>query len=342
MKKIIFCIIFTVLIFCVTYAQDGRIINLAANDAGTIVTVSVDPCSVFKTKIINLIPTKSYYVNAVKVVTPIEKLDNKILETTRVPETTMCGIILSKLKTACDSLSNVKEEKEVSQYINEINDLTKKLKNDSCQSQASDIINYADKLVYHTKKDFSYAKGISKGEKLVITIEREDGKKWTVIYDAGTRGEWLTSYGFAFASNVFLQSRVFNLRQITPDSCIATLTDKSRTEGDFVPAIFFSWISSERKNDNWCIGPCGGIGIDLNRPVILGGISFTYNWNLNFIAGVLFRWDLRPSGRFTEFQTIKPGDVDALNRETGIFNPFIAMSYRFGSNPFNNAKEDNK
>lgn len=69
----------------------------------------------------------------------------------------------------------------------------------TCDALLLAEVDAARRRTEHTVGDYT----LSRGEILEVTVTRPDDptKTWTATFDAGPRGDWQASYGFAFAPN---------------------------------------------------------------------------------------------------------------------------------------------
>lgn len=128
---------------------------------------------------------------------------------------------------------------------------------------------------------------IVEGEYLELFISREgtDGKKvsWIFTFDAGKKGEWISSYGFSFATHSFSNERAYFLAQQGDEFVITEEQDRKNL--NFIPSIMFSYLKNN--NQAWKFSLTGGLGIDTNKPTVFLGGSFFFNYNLGLTFGLV-------------------------------------------------------
>ena len=343
MKKILFVLL--ILLFCIyinTFSQTQTfVLDLAEMSPGNAKTFEVSENCDFHLILLNTIPGKEYifhyrYFN--DTILPFSSNINR--DKSLIEDTTNCDKLFKSLKDSIKFFETIEDEKGIK--TSKIN-LEKALKNielnkcDMSDISHSKIINSVLELLSKTKMDLTYLFNLKKGQKLEFTITRSDKNlNWVYIFDAGNRGNWLTSYGITFISNVLKQRKEFIAKSINSDTNVISVSSPSRSEFDFAPSIFFTWMPADNELRNWSCGFCGGLGLDIDvqSPLLMFGFALTYNQNLNLILGISGRVISKPSDSYSEFQKIVAVDVDKLNKKTAVFDPFIAFTFRFGSNPF--------
>lgn len=190
-------------------------------------------------------------------------------------------------------------------------------------------------LEYHSANIFT----IKKSQKLSITVKRttKDGKtlEWKRVYKTPARGQWLTCYSFNFVSPVMGKERSFFAKSVPNDTTFQITREGERKLLAFVPGITFTWLSSRGTERNWAIGGSGGVGFDLEKPVVFLGASLIYNQNLHFSLGFAAHQTRQLHGKYVEGQIIRENlTEDQLNITPYRVNPYFAVSLRFDKNPF--------
>ena len=75
--------------------------------------------------------------------------------------------------------------------------------------------------------------------------------------------------------------------------------------------------------------------------MVLGGWTVRFNQNIGVVAGVSIYPHKRLDGQYQENQVLKENlDSDKLNKDSIRANSFLALTLRFGSNPFAGAGEE--
>lgn len=305
--------------------------------------INVKPFSGMKIILANLIPGKKYYYHYESRIKEIPYLTfDKIPEDTNETRgDDECKTAADSLVEALNKLNNANSESEVKTLKSEIDKQIKIIRsdNDCFTIYETSLIKKAENLLSRTEETINITERLRQGEEMIITINRSGEKEWKFILDSGERGRWMISYGAAYISNIFKQHKEFAVRQVSNDSCYVTVLSKDRDEGDLTPSVFYTWLPAAYEGNNWVFGLSGGLGFDMSSPVVMAGVSVMYCWNLNLILGVSGRIVKRPSVKYQEFQLINASDAESLNRNTASFSPFLALTFRFESNPFAKSKK---
>lgn len=178
------------------------------------------------------------------------------------------------------------------------------------------------------------------GEELSVTVTRTrqgKTKKWELVLTTGSRGKWMTTYGFATYPNrdrrYFAQSNGAGKFVVTPE------TEPDDWDMKLVPSVFFTWLPSAKETKDFALGLSGGLGLKDDSPVVFLGGSVLYNWNLSLVVGAGLAQQSRLAGRYAKDQVLSENlSQDQLNEK--VFRPTLmaAVTYRFGSNPFGSSK----
>ena len=155
---------------------------------------------------------------------------------------------------------------------------------------------------------------------------------------SGPRGKWLTRWGFAAYPNhdqkLFANSDGTGKFVVTPE------TEPDEWDLKLVPAAFFTWLPNARATSDFAFGLSGGLGVKEDSPVVFFGGSMLYNWNLALVAGLGIAQQWRPIGRYSPDQVITENlTSEQLNEKVFRPNFMIAVTYRFGSNPFGGSSQ---
>lgn len=181
-------------------------------------------------------------------------------------------------------------------------------------------------------------KDLKKSQILKITVKRTNkaGKalEWVRTYKTPARGKWLTSYSFNFVTQAFGKERLFFAKNIGMDSFQIT-QENNRKWVDFVPGVTFTWLPASGLGRDLGVGFSGGVGFDLEKPVVFFGLSFVYNQNLSLTLGAAAYRVKDLNGKYREGDIIRENlSPDQLMIEPYRVNPFISLSLRFDKNPF--------
>lgn len=181
-------------------------------------------------------------------------------------------------------------------------------------------------------------KNLAKSQILKITVKRTNkvGKEleWVRIYKTPSRGKWLTSFSFNFVTQAFSKERLYFTKNVGMDSFQIT-RETNRKWMHFVPGITFSWLSAKSFKRDIGIGVSGGIGLEVDKPVVFLGGTIFYNQNLSLTLGIAAHQVKDLNGKYKEGDIIRENlSPDQLMIEPYRVNPFISLSLRFDKNPF--------
>jgi len=234
------------------------------------------------------------------------------------------------LKTIVQLINQLDSEDQLPAKRTELQALLKD--NDGCDE-------YPAALHMDSTFDSRYEiKDLKKSQILKITVKRTNkaGKEleWVRIYKTPERGKWLTSYSFNFITQIASKERLFFAKSIGMDSFQIT-GESNRKLMHFVPGITFTWLSAAGFKRDVGVGVSGGVGFDLENPVVFVGASFIWNQNLSLTIGAAAHQVKDLHGKYNEGDIIRENlSPDQLMIEPYRVNPFISLSLRFDKNPF--------
>jgi len=276
----------------------------------------------------NLVPKSKYNITINRVMLEIPVLENPSTQNVQNWNEDPC----SKLGKLVEDLWNTKTEKEVKEIREKLKEQIK------VAPLGCSYLNDAKEVLNYTTQTRTIGP-LKRGEKIVVTVIRLDNdQKWEYTYSTGTRGVWTTTYGFAFIPNSFSKEQRFYLGSGN------TITEENNQKKiDYAPGIFFNWIPAKYENTNFSVGFAGGLGVNFNvDPVVFLGGSVIYNKNISLNFGLVAHQQYFLKGRYKVGDTIAEDNFD---EETGLHqklfrvNPFVSVSFRFGTNPFSREQE---
>jgi hypothetical protein len=255
---------------------------------------------------------------------------------------TGCDDVKAKIK----ALREEKDETKVKNHTKAIGDAIAKVPAESpCKAE----VEQAAKEVTAATVD-SVDFGIAAGEWATISISKMDEnkaiKRWERRYTTGPKGEWRASYGYAFP---FLR-RVHNWNRWVKDNAkhyseeidsatYLVVNKPANRSFDALPSILFAY--SRLIDARVRLGWTGGIGTDINKPQMMTGPSLIIWSNLQLAAGVVFREEDVPSGRYSVGDTLSENlDSDNLQEKAMRLRPFVSITLRFDKNPFKSDKKE--
>lgn len=183
---------------------------------------------------------------------------------------------------------------------------------------------------------------IREGQTLTLRVVRSDDeeRRWARGYRTGSRGQWRSTYGFNFIANTFASDRRYWLQELdetdqTPDGKYLIRSRRSGEYFNFVPSIFYTWMSADRELTDWSPSWTAGLGFDFQAPVVSMGYSATYNQNATVSVGLSLHQVTRLHEQYSVGQRLNElvGE-SALERNVYRANPYVAVTIRSLSNPF--------
>lgn len=322
MKKV-FPLFILICFSAICNSQVVKFINLA--DGPVKITEPIESDKEVVIKILNRCRYNNYEIIINRITPEIPELESDPTATALRLHPTNC----ERLEDVYNAIIAETEESELPPLRKELNDLIKKTTSAGCAIRQ-------DAIQLDRELDVSYNIGkLKKGEVLEITVKRVSptSKTWAATYNTGSRGVWKTSYGFAFIPNWFEKEEKYFLNA---DNKITRETDLKNL--DYAPAVFFNWFPGKQAFNAFSWGVSGGLGINFNvEPVVFLGGSATYNHNISINFGLVAYRQSFLKGRYKEDEIIAENNFDeesGLHQKLFRINPFIAVSFRLGKNPF--------
>lgn len=178
-----------------------------------------------------------------------------------------------------------------------------------------------------------------------------------ILTTTSKRGTWRAMYGFSLISTHFLykDEQYFLQANTIPEATTTipasgneperTETQPARTEYkitkendpryfNLVPAIYFTWIDYKQLRNKWLHSWTGGLGFDLQAPVIYLGHQVTYQQVLCLNYGISLVQQSRLNGRYKPGQVLQE-NLTADQLHTNPYRPqlYLGISFRFNENP---------
>jgi hypothetical protein len=214
---------------------------------------------------------------------------------------------------------------------------------DKCANEAVGL----DSLISTTVFDWPYPVILEPGQEVEVTVTRNVGaevRSWKQVFTTGPVGEWRVTYGYAAHFNAWGGTQgPFAKRQSyysAPEgSKFLVSRRKDRGGVDLSPAILYHFMPAENESKRVTSGWTAGIGTDLKDPLVVAGYSWTYWQNLNVQLGFLARRERQLLGKYAVGDTIASDlSSEQLTEPTIRIRPHIALTLRFGTNPFASPK----
>jgi hypothetical protein len=300
------------------------IIDLATQDPGSTEQRAVNADEDLTVKIINRVPNKTYNITIEQrsiVVPPLQ------LPADAAPAESTCANLVGNFLV---ELNTKTDEDAVAGLISEF-----RQKAAPCSKSIQQ--EFEDAVDAHTVRLIPDTYRLDQGEELVVTITRNP--TWITIFSTGPRGEWRTSYGFNFIPD---KDEIYFSKEAGEGEF--EITRKGDGEDfDFAPSVFFTWLSRKQQQRDLAFGPVAGLGFDSDNPIVFGGITFSYNQNIQLNLGAVVHQQKRLNGTFEPNQIIAENlGSEELESTTYGINWFFGLSFRLDSNPFAGSEDDNE
>jgi hypothetical protein len=144
------------------------------------------------------------------------------------------------------------------------------------------------------------------------------------------KNKWNLSYGFAFP---IMFSNDENYYVKASDSIPGKFEIKKRRDNQyikFIPSIFLHWNPNNADENEWSYSVTGGLGFDMENPIIFAGSSVSYYNMLNFNFGLVVHKVHKLNGKYSNGELINDIlDFGQLHEEFYRMNPFVGISFKF-------------
>lgn len=315
-----------------TNGQQPTLVDLATEPYGQSVTRSTAP-GTMEVTVVNRLPNSRYKYGFSYLVR------NLPIESIVFPSSDESADTGVEIKAACTNLKNaiktfgaLTEEREVPKGRR-----TLQAALEAGSDCALSVRTQARQLLDLTEQG-PYRVTLRAGQEAQVTITRTDtqdgtSRTWNFVYTTGARGSWRTLYALAFVPNIIAQDEHYFTE--VSGSAFEIRRGSKRTGIDYVPAVLFGWMSTESELSNWAWSFTGGLGFDLSAPVALLGANLTYNQNVSFVFGAAAHSQRRLLARYRDRQIVPTNlEENQLHESIFRFNPFVAVAFRFQTNPF--------
>ncbi|MGD9729016.1 MAG: hypothetical protein AB7V39_21910 [Nitrospiraceae bacterium] len=167
-----------------------------------------------------------------------------------------------------------------------------------------------------------------------ITRYNDSNKKdakanWKFNLSTGKPGSWDVTFGFIFSPD---RNENYFTKESGEQFIITRKTDNNGYE--FTPAVMFNWIPNGKDAES-NFGMTAGLGLNLDNPTILGGISWTYFRNISLSGGVIVKKQNRLDGRWSvgDDSGVQLSD-DKLVEKIYDKSLYLGVTFRFEKSPF--------
>lgn len=287
-------------------------------------------------KLINALPNAHYDIAWKLERVPREPLEFQGLRTTLTTPVAACDDLRAALKVE----PSVGDESEVPAYLNRF-----RAAGMACKVGGPDEFiglkdYYQDRLTSFERAAVQLGnRGVKMGERITIYVYRSgDGlepKSWVRVFDAPVAGRWLATYGFAFAEDG--DDRFFTQEVEGEEGKFQIQRKQDNEDLDFVPGIFYTWLPTALQGTTWGFGYSAGLGYDGSEVNLFAGAAVALADNVLLQVGALVHRESRLNGKYDGANLPVLGEElseDQLVEKTYTAAPFVAVSFRFGTNPF--------
>lgn len=232
-------------------------------------------------------------------------------------------IEVAKATTTNDPLCTADEAKDLQRKAT---DLTTRLVGQAMKLRTNETISIeVSRLDPGTKADGSDAKTL----------------RWVHIISTGVKGVWYLTYGFSFVSDALSPEETFYTK--SQDSSFVIRKQESRGPLSFVPSVMVHWMPTRCIDRTFSWSLTGGLGFDLENPVVMFGGSVLFNHNLGVHVGLAAHQQQRLLGKYHEEDIVDEDlSFEQLHEKKFAVDPFVSISFRFDGNPFKAAKAADK
>ncbi|MEI9918404.1 MAG: hypothetical protein WDO14_06325 [Bacteroidota bacterium] len=227
-----------------------------------------------------------------------------------------------------------KTEKEFADKIESLKELR-----DKAGSCSGEILAKVKALLKTTRQGSPWIKTQKKrGEDIEIHVKR-GSIEWVFVVEGDPIGRWLFTYGYGFTPA--RNNNEYFTQRVPGDTTYAITKKKAAKNLDFTPAVFVTFLPTKRTNKPVSLTLSGGLGFDLQKPVVFAGAGLLIYQNFLVSGGVGLKSMPQLKGNYSEGQIVNENlDSDALHENKININYFFSVSFRFKENPFK--KKDSK
>lgn len=302
-------------------------------------TVSISPGR-YTIRVASQVPRFNYKIDAFQQPIPIPPL-------TTVPRNAPAGKECSALNAVITAFNVAQREEDIPGLVTQAAAAQAAA---ACDPNAPEVLEL-ERRVDATEAGGTEVVNVQADQYLIVTVSRTDPnstatRQWVRVFTTPSGGGWRVTYGYAFPMltgvakrGVFADAQEFYTKAVpNTTNQFAITAEAKRKQFDAVPTILYSFTGGEERGLHW--NPLtAGLGVDLTNPFVTLGTGVTYNANLHVTVGIAARREDVLLGRY------QPGDIVATNlagtqlvESDFRLHPLIAVTFRFDSSPFSNAK----
>jgi hypothetical protein len=315
-------------------------LDLGKQSPGAVTTESV-PAGTYSVRIDNRVPRLPYSVNVIvrSVAYPPISISG-----TRASSLAACSAITQADADLSATYQRSGDETEIRTQV----EAALRVLNSTpgCTAEADSLSRRIDESRISWSKDIA----LEAGQELVITVVRpaqppEPEKTWQKTFTTGPRGEWRTSYGFATiftrlgpGSGVFSKRTSVFIQTAGDANTIAERND--RGAADLVPAVLFHFMPSGRTSASLVRGASAGVSFDGTNPMIMGGLGWTYEQNVNLSFGLMARREPILLAKYELGQKVAADLTEGQLTEMKLrIRPYVVLTFRLSASPFGSGEQ---
>lgn len=244
--------------------------------------------------------------------------------------------VCKPIEDAIDTLSKENAESKIPDAIVKLQDeISKASKEGIC---SSDVTN-ANQLINLTSEPININPiEIKPGDKITITVTRDDKNKWTYVFQTETISHSKIYYGFSYLfSNCLTQFPVYYSKADTGNTFLVTKSNSTTRNvlKNISPTFMYSYLFFKNPDAVAKFGLTAGFMLDLGNPSVMFGPSFIIGDNVSLNLGVAFTQKDQLKGQYMEGQRIRDNlDFDQLHNKIWTYDLFFSIGFHFDNNPF--------
>jgi hypothetical protein len=296
--------------------------------------------------VVNLVPGKAYDVSfavSARAIPPLNAPDASgggparaaaVLERTTTLGGKPCTDTKKALKALAEQTTEIATAKQIA--LIESTGLAE-VASETCTTEQLTTFEMAIRTL--TRRAFAIGE-LATNQDLVVRVTRsgdESGSTltWQTTYAGQDVGDWRMLYGFLFVANAWPYYSYFTTQD---GDQFEIKRQRSRAFLAPIPSIQYVFHRDPSANRHWWdhIGtPVAGLGFDLTKWSAHLGVIWVYHENVGVSTGVALSQVRDLNDKYRVGDRVSANlDNDQLTQDTFRANPFIAVSFRFGSTPF--------
>ena len=240
------------------------------------------------------------------------------------------------IEDAIDILSKENAESKIPDAIVKLQDeINKASKAEIC---TSDVTN-AHQLINLTSEHINVNPiEIRPGDKITITVTRDDKNKWTYVFQTETISHSKIYYGFSYLfSNCLTQFPAYYSKADTGNTFLVTRSNSTTRNvlKNITPTFMYSYLFFKNPDAVAKFGLTAGFMLDMSNPSVMVSPSLIIGDNVSLNLGLAFTQKDQLKGQYMDGQRIKDNlDFDQLHNKIWTYDLFFSIGFHFDNNPF--------